>query len=73
MICSVGFILKLFSIYILIILINRKDKKSFGNIYEYMLVGEIADLLLSLIAGFVALFRCGFICENSHLSYDFNT
>jgi hypothetical protein len=73
-ICTVGCLLKLFSIYILTILVKRKDKKrNLGNIYKYMLVSEISDLLIGLITGFVALFRCGHICEKSHFSYDFNT
>ncbi len=56
--------LKLVSIAVLIMIINRKKKKKHKvGQYFYLLTNETCDLIQAVIACFSAAFRCGAFCS----------
>jgi hypothetical protein len=59
-ICLIG----IFSNLIAILILSRPNLK--GNIYQYMLLNTIVDLVFVLICIFTVIFRCGIFCPYAY-------
>lgn len=55
------FLNKSISIYV-VLKITQKNR-NYGNMFKYILANELADFLLAISATFIAVFRCGNLCE----------
>lgn len=66
-ICFIGIFFNLSSVIILIQIIrNKKDKR---NVFTYMLLNQLVDLLFCIINIFVIVIRCGQYCSYAYTYY----